>query len=202
MAGHQYDKELHGIKISFPPASLEFIKSVYAKSKNILEYGSGGSTALALEGDVERIVSVESDKEWAQDLKRTLSKHYERDRFLIHHANIGPTKNWGYPDGLESFRRFHLYPNQIWDLIGDWHPDTVLIDGRFRKACFCTTMLRIKKPVTVLLDDYIDRPNYHGIEKFSKPVEIVDRVARFELEPQALPAEHLTEIIAAYSHTR
>ena len=201
MAADTYTETLHGIKITFPPDALDLIREVYSKSKNILEYGSGGSTALALENDVERIVSVESDKEWAREMNRTLSKHYDPHRFLIHHANIVPTTNWGYPKGPRSYPKFHLYPTQIWDLIEDWHPDTVLIDGRFRAACFITTLLRIKKPVTVLFDDYKHRTKYHFIEDFAKPTLLVGRVAIFEIEPRDFPIEKLTTIISAYAQT-
>ncbi|MEM7241555.1 MAG: hypothetical protein AAF429_05170 [Pseudomonadota bacterium] len=192
-------KKLHDILITFPPDTLEFVQKVYSQSEHILEYGSGGSTALALNGGAKRVVAVESDQNWALEMNKILSEHYDTDRFLIHHANIGPTRSWGFPENSRYHRKFHRYPNEIWDRMGDWHPDTVMIDGRFRKACFITTMLQIKRPVNVLFDDYVNRPKYREVEAYSKPVEIVGRMARFELEPREFPVAHLTQLIAAYA---
>ena len=62
----------------------------------------------------------------------------------------------------------------------------VLIDGRFRPGCFLTALLKIERPITVLFDDYLDRPCYHGVEAFAKPVARASRMVRFELEPSQL----------------
>ena len=76
----------------------------------------------------------------------------------------------------------------------------ILIDGRFRIACFVTAYLRATKPIIVLFDDYLDRPHYHVIERLLAPTEFVGRMARFDLQPMMhLPREQLTWLIARYN---
>ncbi|MGJ8587099.1 MAG: glycosyltransferase family 2 protein [Yoonia sp.] len=191
--------DLYGITLTLPNESAELVRKCYQRSKNILEYGSGGSTALALELGADRVVAVESDKTWARDISAKLSSHFDNDRFWIHHADIGPTRAWGRPLNAKSFREFYRYPTEIWDQLGDWHPDVVFIDGRFRAACFLTTMLRIQRPVTVLFDDYISRKQYHMVEQFAKPVETAGRLVRFELKPTVFPIDRMTSIISTFS---
>ncbi len=81
-------------------------------------------------------------------------------------------------------------------------PDVVLIDGRFRVACFLTVMLRATKPVTVLFDDYHKRPEYHWIEEFGAPVDRARRMARFEVTPRSFPPEAMTRILRAFVDPR
>ncbi|WP_240997067.1 hypothetical protein, partial [Pseudomonas viridiflava] len=54
---------------------------------------------------------------------------------------------------------FHTYPLKVWDEPYFEQPDVILIDGRFRIACFVTAYLRATKPMIVLFDDYLDRPH-------------------------------------------
>ena len=86
----------------------------------------------------------------------------------------------------------------IWDLPEFVHPDVVLIDGRFRAACFLTTLFRCTRPLTLLWDDYIDRPAYHEVESLLKPVEMIGRMARFDVVPMPIPADRLLWVIQTY----
>jgi protein O-GlcNAc transferase len=76
----------------------------------------------------------------------------------------------------------------------------ILIDGRFRIACFVTAYLRATQPMIVLFDDYLDRPHYHVVERLVKPSEFVGRMARFDLQPLThLPREELTWLVASFN---
>lgn len=191
-----------GFKLTLGDTEARALADAYGKGGVILEYGSGGSTVLALRSGVEFIMSVESDRDWADRLSGTLKESFRRERFLIHHADIGPTGPWGRPEGSGAYRRFHLYATSIWDHPDFRHPDVVLIDGRFRAACFLTTMIRCTRPVTVLIDDYIDRSYYHWIEKLVPRDEMVGRMARFTVRPQPLPPEQLTRVAGAFTDPR
>ena len=49
-------------------------------------------------------------------------------------------------------------------------PDLILVDGRFRNAC-CLNLLNkinINKKVTIILDDFQKRKEYHYLQKFFK----------------------------------
>jgi Glycosyl transferase family 2 len=184
---------------TLPEAEAQLVREHYTASASILEYGSGWTTGLA--ADLGKpVVAVESDKEWAALLAESMLGHQGQVR--IHHVDIGRTKAWGYPVGTDGAARFHTYALSVWDLPDFSHPDVVLIDGRFRAACFAATMLRITRPVTVLFDDYAPRKNYHRVENLAKCEAVVGRMARFTVTPQPIPPEMLTEVIGWFCDPR
>ena len=73
-------------------------------------------------------------------------------------------------------------------------PDLVLIDGRFRVASFLVSALLAQEGCTILFDDYFDRPNYHVVEKYLKPVRKAGRMAEFSV-PAAKPPGLVQELI-------
>ena len=174
-----------------PEAEVAFLTSIYKEAKVILEYGSGGTTRIAAGLPGKFIISVESDREWAQKLQHEIDTSKPASPVIVYHADIGPTGLWGRPVSANSWRHFFRYPLDVWETPFFRHPDTVLIDGRMRTACLAMIMLRCTKPVTVLFDDYGVRPLYHEIEKLICPSEIVGRMARFEIEPDTVEKTQL-----------
>src|SRR5699024_4064786 len=57
---------------------------------------------------------------------------------------------------------FDSYFNWIWKQ--KEKPDVVLIDGRFRVACFLTSVLYANPNTKIIFDDYTDRTYYHIVE--------------------------------------
>ena len=187
--------------LTFPEDVSKWVKSHYKKASVILEYGSGGSTVLASEMPGKTVFSVESDASWLENLQQYLDTAGVKSPILLHHADIGPTGKWGRPKDNSGWENYHKYPLSVWDRPDFVAPDLVLIDGRFRAACFLTTMLRTEKPITVLFDDYKERQKYHVVEEFSKPVEFVDRMAKFQIEPFTMPRDAITKIIGLFAKT-
>lgn len=195
------EKEPKRFKLTMPQEEADLLGSLYAKSKIVLEYGSGGSTFIAAEV-ADKVFAVESDHAWAAEISASLAHYFPQKAVHVHYANIGPTKEWGFPKGPEEYRKFSDYPFSVWDRPDFDHPDLVLIDGRFRTACFLTVLFKITKPVTVLWDDYTGRSEYHEVEDLVKPVEIVGRMARFELTPMTIPLDKLHWVVKSYSRAR
>jgi protein O-GlcNAc transferase len=171
-------------ELSFPLEEMHLLRRVYDSAHIILEYGSGGSTVLGSEQPGNLVFSVESDHAWAIRLQHEIDLRNLPSPALVYHVDIGPTGNWGRPLGPEAWTRFHRYPLAIWDEPFFRQPDVVLIDGRFRPACLMAVLLRTQKPVTVLFDDYTERPAYHSVEAFLKPTEMVGRMAVFDVQPR------------------
>lgn len=188
--------------VTLPPEEAAAVAVAYGAARVILEYGSGGSTAMAAEMPGKTIVSVESDRVWANGMRDWFAAHPTPSVPVIHHADIGPTKDWGYPKQLRSHRKWAVYPVEIWDKPGFVAPDTVLIDGRFRVACFLTVLLKTQSPVTVLWDDYADRPHYHRVEDLLRPVAMAGRLARFDITPMTLPPSALRLLADSYLDPR
>ena len=78
-------------------------------------------------------------------------------------------------------------------------PDVVLVDGRFRLACFFTSLLKARSGASVIFDDYSDRPEYHIAEEFIKPAERFGRQARFVV-PDVLPREAIASLLDKFEY--
>ncbi|MDO9525003.1 MAG: hypothetical protein Q7J57_05610 [Gemmobacter sp.] len=184
--------------LTLPPAAAEVLRTAYAGAGVILEYGSGGSTILAGDMPGKRVFSVESDADWARRMRGWFAANPPVADVTIHHANIGPTKDWGHPADETHFRRWPNYANSVWDREDFVHPDVVLVDGRFRPACLVTVAMRIQRPVTVLFDDYRARDAYHKVESLLKPDAMIGRMARFDLSPRPFPVDRLGWLVSLF----
>jgi Glycosyl transferase family 2 len=184
--------------LTFRPREAALLSRWYAKASVILEYGSGGSTILAADLG-KKVISVESDKDWATRLAEHLRPFPDATVLPV---DIGPTQKWGIPSRPRFHTRFHQYPLSVWDHpeLGD--PDVVLIDGRFRVACLVAVLMRAKRPTTVLFHDYVGRPDYQRVEQLARKEETVGRLARFTVTPGAIPPEMMTEVIGWFSDPR
>lgn len=185
-------------KLTLPPEEAEAVRSAYAAARVILEYGSGGSTLIAGDNPAATIFSVESDANWCAMMQRWFDENPPAGRVNLHHADIGETKAWGMPVNNRRVARWPGYPNSVWDREDFQQPDTVLIDGRFRLACFLTVLYRTTAPVRVLWDDYSERTGYHTAETLCPIVARHGRMAEFRVEPQTLAPKDLPWVIEAF----
>ena len=194
--------EAPGFTLTLPGAAADMLRAAYAGAEVILEYGSGGSSFVAMQAGARKLFTVESDADWAARIAASLNAAFPGRAAHVHHVDIGPTTDWGRPADTRGFAAYPDYATTVWDRPDFEMPDVVLIDGRFRVACFLTVMLRATRPVTVLFDDYHKRPEYHWIEEFCAPVGRARRMARFEVAPRPLPPEALTRILRAFVDPR
>ncbi len=165
--------------------SVSFLGQKLESAECYLEYGSGGSTLFAISKGVNIIYSVESDLQWAEKLSEMISEGgFSMDqRIQIEGIDIGPTKAWGMPVDESGKERYPNYPTLVWQSIerGGVLPDVILIDGRFRVACFCECVMRAKPGTVILFDDYPPRPHYNVVEDLVKPEMIIGRMAVFTI---------------------
>lgn len=170
-------------EFSMPEAEAREVRSAYRKAHVILEYGSGGSTMTASKMSGKLTFSVESDPLWAQRVQHAIDARNFASPAILYPVDIGPVGLWGRPLDARDWKLFYNYPSKIWDEPFFRHPDVVLIDGRFRAACLAVTRLKITRPVTVLFDDYAQRPAYHVVEELVGPPRMVGRMAVFQVSP-------------------
>ena len=162
---------------------IDFFSSELLSSRIYLEYGSGGSTKLAVGlPNIESITSVESDPTYIEGYLRSdvdvqLAIDSERLRFIV--PDIGATGDWGKP---QNNSKIHLWPNYaLCPFMHGYKPDLILIDGRFRVACALAAALQAPNS-TILMHDYANRYRYHILEKFFILNKCVDTLARFRLK--------------------
>lgn len=148
-------------------ANIFFLKSLN-KSKSYFEMGSGNSTVLAKYLN-KKFLSVETSKVFFNFIKSKKLK--------VIYCDIGPTKYFSYPI-LPNFlikKNIINYANSIKFFFKKFNktPELILIDGRFRVFCTLTILEVLKKEksfnkTTIIIDDYINRKNYHNLKKVAK----------------------------------
>lgn len=180
------------MKISMPPQETEKLKKIIDSSSNILEYGSGGSTIYASMSDADNIISVENDKKFLDKVIEEYNKiELFKPNLIPIHSYIGPSGMWGYPLDDSHKHLWKNYPTSGWKISKelDINPDTIIIDGRFRVACFLYSIGHCSKDTVIFWDDYTNRESYHVIEKICKPKEIHGRAAIFIKENETFDEE-------------
>ncbi len=160
---------------------IAFFTEEISLSTSYLEYGSGGSTKLAVrQASVRKITSVESDPGFLDSAVLPDSEVQKaildsRLSFLV--PDIGPTGEWGIPKDSTAI---HLWPNYALCpyLHGSITPDLILVDGRFRVACCLVAALQAPA-ATVLVHDYTIRRHYHILENYFEIEKQVDTLVKF-----------------------
>ena len=165
------------------------------KSINYLEYGSGGSTIQALSRkNINKIVSVESDKEWYNmilDIYKNNDFNKKNDNFIYVHIELNALPNtYGYPINA-NYNNMKQYANMIGS-IKDIKFDLIFIDGRFRVACALYCLKHIDDNCIVIVDDMVGRDYYNTIYMYYNVIETVGRMVVLK-KKNILPDDNILE---------
>ena len=142
-----------------------FIENAF-KSKTYGEYGVGLSTLYVRNESEANIIAVDTNVNYLNKWRNALKP---KDTDILIHYDIGDIIGWGYPINYKRRNSFIGYFESIWTL--ELKPDFVLIDGRFRVACFLTSVVLANPGTMILFDDY-DRQYYYVVEEIIKPFEV------------------------------
>lgn len=140
------------------------------------EYGVGYSTLEAFKYFDKNVYSVDTDRNWVFQTK----KYLKSDRHKLGWIDLGDVGSWGYPKNYSKRANIIKYLNYIWEQ--PQSPDLVLIDGRFRIACFLTTLKKCNIGTIIIFDDYTSREKYHVVEELIIPEKFFGRQAVFRVE--------------------
>ena len=138
----------------------KLFKKYVRNSKLYYEYGVGKSTKWVLENTKSKVIAVDSDKAWIS--KININNLYDA-RLQTIWVDLGELTNWGRPISYKKRDNFIFYISKLW--LGENKPDLVLVDGRFRVACFLYSLLNSKINTYIFFDDYNNRPWYHIVEE-------------------------------------
>jgi hypothetical protein len=159
------------MEIFMKPNDREIFKRELEKSKNYFEYGSGGSTYKASLTKKERIISVESDKEWHDKLKEKIEN---KTNIEFKYIDIkSKPNNWGNPGLGSTLEDWKKYSDVIKE-IGEKESkkiDLILIDGRFRVACCLKCFKAINDECIIAFDDFLFRKQYHIVLNYYDIIE-------------------------------
>ena len=156
------------------------------------EWGSGDSTCYVNDNYNCSVQVAENDKKWAKKIGKMTDENVK-----IFHIDLGEVGNWGRPVGFKkagSFASYFLAP-----FSDGFSPDVILIDGRFRVACFMTALLHAKPGAVIIFDDYTRRPFYHVVEEVLRPVKIDERQARF-IRPNRVDETAIAEMLKKFEY--
>ncbi|MDO5668230.1 MAG: hypothetical protein Q4G44_10460 [Alcaligenaceae bacterium] len=176
---------------------LAIFEDYVSNASCYLEYGSGASTWHAHQLGARHIISVDSSEDWHKNVKNQLKGVNNID---LLYCDIGTVGNWGKPVNDEGIKDYHSYMVTPWKIAYEKNLDVdlIMVDGRFRVACFLYSLLCAKPGTVILFDDYGLRFRYHVVEKFCTKVDSYGRLAEFRVEKDYdLP--ELVACIAKYS---
>ncbi|WP_020180014.1 hypothetical protein [Methylopila sp. M107] len=176
-------------------AELALLELALEGVENYLEFGAGGSTSVAAQIGVKRIVSVESDKEWLDMLAKR--PEVAAVDFTPIYIDIGRTGKWGKPIEPDAAPRWPAYHQDVWSRLA-WHPDLVFIDGRFRVACALATLLNCRPGTPILIHDFWNRPQYHEVLKYLDVLDRADSLGLFQAKP-GISTEELQADLSRYA---
>lgn len=152
------------------------------------EYGCGASTIWTANETSLDIISVDTSADWLRHVQSSINR---TDGVTSVHVDLGPLGDWGRPIGYQNRNKFIDYVEGPWRT--DQSSDLVLVDGRFRMACFLTSLLRARPGTTILFDDYIGRTHFQVAEEFAPSIRKNARQAAFvvpeQIDHAALEAE-------------
>jgi len=171
------------IKPHMSDAKIQLLTDSISRSAHYLEYGMGGSTILASEKSLSTIVAIDSSEEWIRKVHSSIEKTVYSSNIFLMHADLGKTSDWGYPADENNLKNWPQYYASPWikylSLV--LSPDLILIDGRFRTSCFLFSLLHCEPGTRILWDDYLERPEYHFVERALHPQGLIDDMAIFKV---------------------
>lgn len=132
---------------------LDLYTALLAGARTVVEYGTGGSTLVALGAGVPRLVSVESDAGWIGMLREmpAIAEAERQGRLTFVHVDIGQVGKWGKPVDSSGAARYAAYASAPWSHCDA--PDVVLSTGAFalpvpsRPFCAPTEMPRLRSTI-------------------------------------------------------
>ena len=154
--------------------NIELFSNQLKNANVYFEYGCGDSTLFASQIPGLEVHSVDTSQVWADAVSKST-----KNRVIW--VDVGDLLEWGRPSDYSKRANYKTYREALW--ANDKQPDVVLIDGRFRVACFLTVLLKVQKQTSIIFDDYTFRKNYHIIEELISPHRIEGRQALFNATP-------------------
>lgn len=175
------DRRTENIQARLTPRERALFERLVENSPCYLEFGCGGSTEIAVALGCKLIVSVDSDPNWIEGLKKkeAVAAAIERRGLFFEHADIGPVGDWGAPTDdskIRNWPKYYLTPFTKYDFLYKF----IFIDGRFRNACASAAYCFMPEDALIGVHDYTVRQGYYDIEKFFEITDQADTLAIFK----------------------
>lgn len=192
LPNHSAERKKYEVGVSIPrgdgglmDSDRELLAEIYSSADSVFEFGLGESTKIAAWVGVPRYVGVDSHANWVTNTR----KEVNMDHFRFIFADIGDTVQYGKPKN-DKLQKIPL-SYQSAPLNDEMEAfDFYLVDGRYRVACACSSMLHAMSrggnmaEVMVGVHDYYNmgRDEYHELEQIGDVVRKADRLAVFKVK--------------------
>ena len=189
-----------GLRPAMTDAEIGVLRECFSKAKSLVEFGSGGSTLLAVRSpSLQRIWSVESDPAWIVHLRanREVAAAEGGGRLRLLAVDIGAVGEFGFPRDQAMRPAWPRYHEAVWEEAATVDADLVLIDGRFRVACAMEALARCRTHAVLLLHDFWNRTHYHPVLAFTDWLGSCDSLAILRRKASIDPAK-FEAVRAAY----
>jgi hypothetical protein len=162
------------LKPVFNPDELTLLSTLLHCSNRYMEFGSGGSTVLACQAVGREVTSVDSSSDWQVKVAGECRRLATRITPTMTHVDIGGTGEWGYPTDRTRKADWPAYyrdpcPKDV---------DLVLVDGRFRVACFITAALRYPAGTVIMIHDF-QRAEYQCVRIVGREIARAGSLSAF-----------------------
>ena len=181
--------------IAMRPDEVALLRSLLACSRSYVEFGAGGSTCLAAQTVAHSVLSIDSSRDWLDKVASVAAKKAYPVQPILSHVDIGVVGDWGYPQDQATRSQWPAYHEAVWSHPAAADADTVMVDGRFRVACFMQVMMRCRADTVAIVHDFGDRPQYADIHQVAREVVRTANLSAFVRRTGVNPAtaENLLE---------
>ena len=156
------------LKPKMTSAEVELLEELVNSDCIYLEFGCGGSTAIAARQKVKKLYSIETDAEWISKCQShsEIANMISLGRAKIIHIDIGRLRRWGKPATKDRQFIWVAYSAGVWQELTEL-PNLILVDGRWRVACALQALWRCGDNARILVHDWNQRERYHELLEFA-----------------------------------
>jgi hypothetical protein len=161
-------------------AEVSLFQSFLGCSENYFEFGAGGSTCFAAKLVKTSVTSIDSSKQWIDDVAKYCVDIRAPIKPELIYVDIGPTGDWGFPIDDAQQEKWPTYHGSTWCNPAVSQTDLYLVDGRFRVACFMQIVLHCRPDALIVIHDFASRPYYHVVRDVAREIATAEDLSVFQ----------------------
>lgn len=142
------------------------VQQCLIRTKILLQYSCKSYTQEAcMRTNIQKVIAVESDKALSDSVYKSI---IQKEKLHMVYANLGEIDALGQPTSVEKFKNFHSYMVLPWALADKYMltPDTILINGPFKIACFLYSLICAQEGAVILFNDFFKNPSYEIVRNY------------------------------------
>lgn len=159
-------QDINRFKISMEKNENRLMYELADRSRRIVDFGCHESIKIMSSSRADNIDVIET--EWKRIKKlnsiRELKCQIKANRICIHHIDIGPTNEQGYPVELNHMQSAR-YSKSPWTKVPLSEVDLVQVSGRFRVVTALEAALRTNLHCLIIVPDYQHNEFYEIIQE-------------------------------------